>query len=138
MEESSEGVMISSDESDDDVVIWPAEPALPTPLMGLKGPKEETEDDRTLKTEAHINLKTINNSQLLTGDCRGDLRMNNIQTSARINLVACSLQSKRIILAGTVTLLIAYSCFCYFELPYLKASLVVIAAMFLSKVVLAG
>nr|GLL30616.1 midasin-like isoform X4 [Ipomoea trifida] len=100
MEESSEGVMISSDESDDDVVIWPAEPALPTPLMGLKGPKEETEDDRTLKTEAHINLKTINNSQLLT---------------------------------GTVTLLIAYSCFCYFELPYLKPSLVVIAAMFLSK-----
>ncbi|XP_031100137.1 uncharacterized protein LOC116004296 [Ipomoea triloba] len=143
MEESSEGVMISSDESDDDVVIWPAEPALQTPLMGLKGPKEETEDDRTLKTEAHINLKTINNTKLQTGDCRGDLRMNNIQTSPRKltildNLVACSLQSKRIILAGTVTLLIAYSCFCYFELPYLKPSLVVIAAMFLSKVVLAG
>nr|GMD13815.1 midasin-like isoform X4 [Ipomoea batatas] len=140
MEESSEGVMISSDESDDDVVIWPAEPPLQTPLMGLKGPKEETEDDRTLKIEeAHINLKTINNSKLQTGD----LRMNNIQTSPRKltmldNLVACSLQSKRLILAGTVTLLIAYSCFCYFELPYLKPSLVVIAAMFLSKVVLAG
>ncbi|XP_019197340.1 PREDICTED: spore wall protein 2-like isoform X2 [Ipomoea nil] len=138
MEESSEGV-ISSDESDDDGAIWPAEPAQ-IPLMGLKGPKEEIEDDnRTLKSEAYINLKTINNTKLQTAD----LRMNTIQASARKlaildNLFAYSLQSKRTILAGTLTLLIAYSCFCYFELPFLKPSLVVIAAVFLSKVVLAG
>lgn len=137
MEESSEGGMISSDESDEsDGEIWPAEP-VQSALMGLKVPKEEIE---VLKTEGYINFKTINSSKLQTSDdCRGDLKMNFIQTSARKlvildNLATYTLQSKQRIFAGTVTLLIAYSCFWYFDLPFLKPSLVVIAAMFLSKV----